>query len=170
MKTIALAASLTLAFAVNGLAQKCKEYSAPGGSFAYCPPAGWIGSSKAGDKFNTFEAPATEGEIGGHLSIAEDKVENNREVLAFGLVKTFLQGETFTDKRVVFAGDFDTTSGLHGTKIVFFLTNQNLRFAQAYYVIDGPKDAKYTFILTTAQSDKALAQSGEAAVRTLRLK
>ena len=170
MRTFLMVGLVVAAFAVNGFGQKCKEYSPAGSSFAFCPPEGWVGTLKDGDKYVSYDAPLPKTEIGGHLTVSEDKVTEGRDELAFGLVKSYLQGPKFTNKRLIMAGDLETLSGLKGTFIVFYLTENGLDFAQAYYIVEGPKSAKYTFILTTAQNRPEVAKIGEAAIMTVRVK
>jgi hypothetical protein len=170
MKIFVLAALFTLALTVNGLAQKCKEYSAPGSSFAFCPPEGWTGKQEPGEKNLTFEAPTDKGGSPGVIVIKEASAVRDRVGLEFEVIKGTLQSKDLTDPRLVAAVDFDTKSGLHGTRLVFLMDNGGIPMVQVYAFIDGPTKGNYDLIITAPRDDKTIARLVDAAILSVRAK
>lgn len=170
MKTLVLAALFTLAFSINGLAQKCKEHSVPNGVFAFCPPADWTATKGKGGKGLEFKSPEVDGEVGGTLILDEDHVELDRETLAFGLIKGQFAADGFENVRLVSARDFESATGVKGTKLTFLLEMKGVHFVQIFLILDGPKSVKATITLVAGEADNKLGPAIEAAMKSVRVK
>ncbi len=170
MKTLVLAALFTLAFSINGLAQKCKEYSVPNGVFAFCPPEDWTAKKGQGDKGFEFKSPEVKGEFGGTLLVTEDRVDVDRETLAFGLIKAQFASDGFENVRLMSARDFDSATGVKGTRLVFLSEIKGVRLVQIYVIFDGPKSVHATITLIAGETDTKLGPAVEAMLKSVRIK
>ncbi|MEP6945523.1 MAG: hypothetical protein ABJA02_06355 [Acidobacteriota bacterium] len=170
MKTLIIAVFLTLAFSATGLAQKCKEYSTPTGTFAFCPPAGWVMSKDAAGKGVDFNAPEQPDMFSAVISVDEDVVPVDRDMLAYQLIQGELKAKDYENPRLVSVRDVETASGVKGTELVFFLEMKAIPFVQTFYIFEGPKNLKLTFTLTGPQHDKDLPKIVTESMKTVRLK
>lgn len=158
MKTLVFALLLTLAFTVNGLAQKCKEYSEPGSSYAFCPPEGWKLDQKKGEKTYEFNSPSKIANI----SVMDATDRGPRDMVSFNIIKSAFEGGRFKDPSLVFMGESTTTSGLPGTKLVFNFDQDGVPFVSVYYLIDGPNKTYFDFIVTATRNDTAAVKAADA--------
>ncbi len=158
MKTLVFALLLTLAFTVNGLAQKCKEYSAPGSSYAFCPPEGWTIDQKKGEKTFEYNSPTNTANI----SVMDATDRGPRDMVTFNIIKSVFGGDQFKNPSLIFMRDSTTNFGLPGTKLVFNVEEEGVPFVSIYYLIDGPNKTYFDFVVTAPRSDTASAKAADA--------
>ncbi len=158
MKTLILAILLTLAFTVSGLAQKCKEYSAPGSSYAFCPPEGWTIDQKKGEKAFQYNSPTNTANI----SVMDATDRGPRDMVALNIIKSVFSGDHYKDPSLVFMRDSTTNFGLPGTKLVFNVEEEGVAFVSIYYLIDGPNKTYFDFTVTAPRNDAAAARAADA--------
>lgn len=170
MKILIASFLVTLAFSVAGFGQKCTEFSVPNSSFAFCAPAGWVRKADAKSKSVSFEAPEAPDKLGSVLVVDHDTVPTTRDSFAYQLIQGELKAEGYSNTRLVAARDIETTSGVKGTMLIFFLEMKDLPFVQGFYIFDGPNNGKLTFTVTGQQEDKELAKIIDASMKTVRLK
>ena len=170
MKTLIVSFLFTLAFCVSGIAQQCKEYSPANSAFAFCPPAGWVQKTDPKEKSVSFESPADPAKVGAVLVVDHDTVPVARDPLAYQLIQGELKADGYSNTRLIVARDIDSTSGVKGTLLVFFLEMKEVPFVQAFYIFEGPGNTKLTFTLTGPQGDREIGRIVETAMKTVRLK
>ncbi len=169
MKTIVAAAFFAVCsvFSASGQAP-CKEYTIPGSVMAFCPPANWTAKREPGKKYSTFTDPAASANAS--LSVAEDVIAINRESYAFIVMKKLLEPDEVKTKSIADVRDFQTTSGLQGTKLVFLFEMGGVPLRSAIYYFEAPNDIKLTFSFTSVADEADIDTVLDRSMKTFRLK
>ena len=176
MKTITLASFFILIVSINGFGQeKCKEYATtPNNAVAFCPPAGWVGRQPPGEKFSVFanftKEPTDEQLPISMIVVDRSAAPEQLEVAVFKMINSMFDPGKYTNMRLVDIRDFQTTSGLKGSKFIFQYDEGSRHLRQTSYYFAGPKNVKLLFIVNSMLADAAVDSVTDTAMKTVHIK
>ncbi len=102
------------------------------------------------------------------MTVDEDNLPIDREAFALRMIKGTIEADKI--HKLIAISNVESTSGLEGTAIFFGIEKDQLKLTQAYLIFAGPKDAKFTFVITGPAGDESIGKAIEAAFLSLHIK
>lgn len=170
-KSLALAGFSVLILPLIGLGasggdDESKRHTDEAGRFSFVPPADWTVRSVPGVKYRVVFGPAQSG-FAPNINVVDEEYKGTLD----DYVKANLSAlRTKLGKfRVVEQGEFKTTSGLHGVRMVSDSEHSGYHLRQSFYFFDRG-DTKYVATCSTlAEGGEKLDKIFERAMKSFRL-
>lgn len=173
MKQLIFALSISFLLSLTALAQKpCKAYAPAGAIFTICPPDSVQSVQAPGQQFISLKKTADDPSVLFFMTMVETEASPATLMeMGYGFISNTYADKEWVNTVLKEVGDFTTTSGSQGLRLVFEMNKpQKDRIRQIHYIFMNAKlkPAIFTAILLpNAPADAALADS---VIKTVKIK